>query len=97
MDDAPAPPHPEIAPPKPKSKCALVIGFIVGAVPWIISAIPQRDYRQIGWVVVSCFGVPIVAIVLAIIPRTRRGGLGMLLACGLGWLVLGALCGGLIK
>lgn len=41
------------------------------------------------------FGLPLLAIVIAIAPRTRSFGLGMLLACGLGWLVLLSICGGL--
>jgi hypothetical protein len=39
--------------------------------------------------------LPLVALVLAIIRPTRPFGLGMLLACGLGWLILFSICGGL--
>jgi hypothetical protein len=41
------------------------------------------------------FGLPLLAIGLATVPRTRSFGLGMLLACGLGWLFLLSICGGL--
>lgn len=38
-------------------------------------------------------GVPLIAIILAIIPATRKLGLGALLAWGLGAMVLFAICG----
>jgi hypothetical protein len=39
--------------------------------------------------------IPFSAIVLAIIPATRKFGLGLLLGCGAIWLIMLAICGGL--
>jgi hypothetical protein len=86
---------PPIAP--PASKIPLIAGFLTGAVPWLVCLVPQKDYNQILCLIIACFPLPILAAVLAIIPRTRRFGLGLLLACGVGWLILGAICGGVIK
>ena len=40
---------------------------------------------------------PVMAAVLAIVARTRPFGLGLLLACGFGWLVLLCICGGVFR
>lgn len=41
--------------------------------------------------------IPLLAVVLAIIPKTRRFGLGMLLGCGAIWLIMLAICGGVFR
>jgi hypothetical protein len=55
------------------------------------------EEAQVTLLLFNCFILPVIAIVVSIIPQTRRFGLGLLLACGLGWLVLGAICGGVFK
>lgn len=41
--------------------------------------------------------IPLLAVVLSIIPKTRRFGLGMLLGCGAIWLIMLAICGGAFR
>lgn len=84
------------APPAPPSIRAAATGFVVGALSWLTVLIPQRDYGQILPLLFNCFALPVIATILAIIPATRRFGLGLLLSTGLGWLVLGAICGGIL-
>lgn len=59
--------------------------------------LPLKNYGAIPFLIFDSFALPIVATVLAIVPKTRRVGLGLLLASGVGWLVLGAICGGLLR
>ncbi len=104
--DSPSPPAatpeasaatpPPSAPPVTSNK-PVIVGFILGAISWLTVLIPQRDYGQILPLIFNCFALPVIAIILAIIPPTRRFGLGLLLAAGLGWLVLGAICGGILR
>lgn len=80
-----------------KSRRLIIAGFTTGAVPWLLTLIPQKGYGQIPFLILACFIVPVLAGILALVPRTRKFGLGLLLASGLGWLVLGAICGGLFR
>ena len=94
--DAPPPPS-EAPPPRSEtrsSSAAPIAGFVLGAVAWATTATFKTE-AGIVWLLFVCFVLPVIAAVLAIIRSTRRFGLGLLLACGLGWLVLGAICGGL--
>ena len=91
--EPPASPAATGAPAVAPSRRPLIIGFGVGALSWLITLIPQRDYGQLVPLLFNCFALPVIAAVLAIIPRTRRFGLGLLLAAGGGWLILGAICG----
>jgi hypothetical protein len=71
-------------------------GFSIGAV---LSLLPLafKGYAQIPTLAFDAFIMPIVAVVLAFNPRNRPFGLGLLLACGLGWLVLLCICGGAFR
>jgi len=42
----------------------------------------------------GCTGLPLLAIILSLVRETRSFGLGMLLACALGWLILLSTWGG---
>lgn len=92
---------PELPPrdtaPEIKSRRLIIAGFITGAAPWLLTLIPQKNYGQIPFLIVACFIVPVLAGILALVPRTRKFGLGLLLASGLGWLVLAAICGGAFR
>lgn len=79
------------------AKLPIVFGFVVGAAPWLIACIPQKNYGSIPYLVFACFGMPIISIITAIVPKSRRFGLGLLLATGLGWLILGAMCSGVFR
>ena len=96
VNPPPAPPEPAKVPAPPPTKGPIMAGFVLGAVPWLLTLIAQKGYGVIPFLLFACFVMPVAAVVIALIPRTRRFGLGLLLASGLGWLVLGAICGGLI-
>ena len=89
-------PPPLAPPPRPIAKLPVVLGFIIGAVPWLAS-IRQKGLEGIPMLVFACFLLPVVGAIAAVIRPSRPYGLGVLLACGLGWLVLGAICGGLFR
>jgi hypothetical protein len=104
MNDEPATPSPtgtKGEQPKSSQKRELLIGFSSGAILGLITvllfALPNSS-DLIGFAILlllfDCVLAPIIAVILAIIPSTRRFGLGLLLACGLTWLVLLSICGG---
>jgi hypothetical protein len=90
-------PATEPAPARPGAKLPIFAGFAVGAVPWLLTLVPQRNYGAIPFLIFACFGMPVVALITALVRKSRRFGLGLLLATGLGWLILGAICGGLLR
>ena len=73
------------------------LGFFIGAVPWLLSFIPLKDYGALVFLIFACFAMPVIAAIIAIIPKTRPFGLGLLLATGLGWLILGPMCSGFFR
>ena len=91
ITDAPAPPR------KSVSQVPVLLGVLVGALPWLLSLLPMKNYGALPFLILACFGMPVISLVIALIPKSRRFGLGLLLATGLGWLVLGAICGGLLR
>jgi hypothetical protein len=78
-------------------------GFGVGLIALVVPVLGTMQMKgdAMGALMLAalfCFiVVPVTAIVLAIVRRTRKFGLGLLLACGIGFLVLLAICGGLMK
>jgi len=72
----------------------IITGFLAGALFWVMPFF-FSGYDGIPWLIFACFGLPVVSAILAIIRATRPFGLGLLLACGLGWLILLSICGGL--
>lgn len=84
-------------PSHPIVKRSIVIGFLIAATPWVPAFGLRHGYDGIPYALFACFGMPVIASGLAIIRKTRPYGLGMLIACGLGWLILGAICGGLFR
>ncbi len=79
----------------PNTKRLVGLGFSVGAAAWCGALIPGKYIFT--FLLFDCFALPVIAIVLACIPPFSKFGLGLLLASGLGWLVLGAICGGLFR
>jgi hypothetical protein len=84
------------------SKKPIVVGFCFGAAVWLslpaMAAIgigtSRNDlYITLDFLIFATMILPVLSILLAAIPSTRRFGLGLVLACGLGWLILGAICG----
>lgn len=66
--------------------------------PWAADLLQTNErYAALPFLLFACFVLPLVSLILAIIRKTRRVGLGLLLACGLGWLILGAICGGVFR
>ena len=97
MNDDPPVITPAPVPSKPVSRLPTVFGFLTGTVLWLLSCLPPNNSRGIIFLIFACFGLPVIALILAIIPASRRFGLGLLLASGLGWLILVAICGGLFR
>ena len=99
---APSPPSSvryESSPTSPSFSGGPGLGFAIGAVAWIIPLACQTKSTlliAIYGLIFAAYILPLIAAILACSKTTRAFGLGMLLACGLGWLVLGAICGGLI-
>jgi len=94
------PPPLPAPPPNRGSNRWIVAGFLVGAFFWVLPIFTDKyngGYGSIPPLLFACFVLPVASVILAIIKRTRRFGLGLLLASGLGWLVLGAMCGGLFR
>lgn len=72
----------------------IAAGFVVGVMLWAMPYL-SNGYDGIPWLIFACFLLPVISGILAAIRATRRFGLGLLLACGLGWLILLSICGGL--
>lgn len=84
-------PPPPPGPPKDPILLASA-GFACGAVLAMPIFVMKND-GSVLFLLFDLFVAPFVAIVLSIIRKTRAFGLGMLLACLVGWLWLLALCG----
>ena len=82
--------------PKSSSLMPVLLGFLTGAIPWWLSLLQLPGSGTLPFLILGSLILPIISLVIAMIPKTRRFGLGLLIATGLGWLVLGAICGGLI-
>jgi hypothetical protein len=72
----------------------IAAGFGTGVLFWAMPFVPTPDQAGVLWLLFDFFAAPIIAVALAIVVRTRPFGLGLLLACGFGWLVLLCICGG---
>jgi len=86
-------PTPLPATPAKKPKAPLLAGMLIGAVaPWFFSLVPliltngntAAGYGLYAWVL-----VPLAGIVLLLVPKTRRWGLGVLIGF-FGMLIIGA-------
>ena len=82
---------------KPQRIWHLWIGFAIGiaAGVWFLAFAGQRSRlsvatRDLIFAVIT--KLPVVAIVFAIIPRTRKFGLGLLLGCGISFLAVVGYC-----
>lgn len=71
-------------------------GFGAGC---LLAALPfsTRGTDRVPFMLFDLFAVPVIALVLSIIRSTRSFGVGLLLACGLGWLVLLGICAGVFR
>ena len=81
--------------PNPGTKRRVALGFLLGAAAWCSVLIPGNHVFL--FLIFDCFALPLIAIILACIPPFRKFGLGLLLASVIGWLVLGAMCGGTFR
>jgi hypothetical protein len=81
-------------PPPPKSGRLIAVGFVAGVLFWVPAFTNNSTF---AWIIIVPFAEPSVGIILAVIRPTRKFGLGVLLAAGLGWLILGAMCAGMLR
>jgi hypothetical protein len=95
MSEESMPPSSADKPPPAKSDWLIAVGFVVGALFWL-PPLTIRDESALAWLLIVPFAEPPVGIMLAIIRPTRKLGLGVLLAAGVGWLILGAMCAGVL-
>jgi hypothetical protein len=73
------------------------IGFACGIAPAILAALLLKTQAAPFLMIFGLSIWPLAAVVAAVLPSSRRFGLGMLLGVGLGWLVMLAICGGLLQ
>lgn len=100
-DPALPPPLPPGQPPEPSppssSGKTIVLSFGIEAGLWLTAwlALSSSSLAGLGVVFLLLAGavMPFVALVLLLPRSTRPQALGILLAAGIGWLVLGAICG----
>lgn len=78
----------------PRNTNAIVIGLLLGILPWL-PGLKGSSEEALIWLLVVPFLSPVVGVVLLIFDKTRSYGLGVLLSSGFGWLMLGAMCSGL--
>ena len=88
-------PRPQPSLTKTQRITQISIGFFAGAFFWALPFFSRGGYDGVPWLIFACFGLPVVSVIMAIIRATRSFGLGLLLASGLGWLILLSICGGL--
>lgn len=88
-------PTPSSPPPGP------ALGFVAGAVAWTLFLVLQSSSDKnvaLGAALFGFFGVgllvPLIGLVLATRQTSKQFGVGLLLASGLGWMILLAICGG---
>jgi hypothetical protein len=90
-------PHPPAdKPSRTKSVALIATGFVVGISFWAAPYAIANE-SSLAWMIIVPFAEPVAGVILAIIRPTRKFGLGVLLASGLGWLILGAMCAGLFR
>lgn len=87
---------PASKPSRARTVVPILGGFIAGAAFWV-PPFAIKNESALAWLIIVPFAEPPVAVVLAVIPATRKFGLGVLLAAGLGWLALGAMCSGMLR
>lgn len=88
------PPPPEPTPAKSK-RTEIILGLAFGLGPGLLALLLQKTDVVILPSLLAITFWPLIAIILSIVPSTRRFGLGMLLGVGFGFLVLLAVCGGM--
>lgn len=85
-------------PPRKSNPRQIIYGFLTGVGLFGLGFLfPSGNYGAVLPYLLAVTLLPLAAVVLAIIRPTRKFGLGMLLACGVLWLVLVAICGGLVR
>ena len=75
----------------------VLVGFACGIAPSILAALLFKTQASPFLMIFGMTIWPLVAVVAAVVEASRRFGLGMLLGVGLGWLVMLAICGSLLK
>lgn len=86
-------------PPQKSTRLLVALGFVTTTgVFGLAFADPNsaKNYHLFPFIL-AITALPLTAIILSIIRPTRTFGLGMLLGCGVIWLVMLAICGGAFR
>jgi hypothetical protein len=99
MDEPPLLPRPPAVPPRKLNPRQVAYGFVTGLGIFGLAYLPPPGpgYNNALPFLLAITLLPLAAIVLSVIRPTRNFGLGMLLACGVLWLVMLAICGGMFR
>ena len=87
-------PPPPPLPPKQSKALKVMLGAIVGMLPGLMALADRKSDGLIFLFLLSISIWPLTAIILAVIPKSRKFGLGMLLGAGFSLIVLFSVCGG---
>jgi hypothetical protein len=99
MDEEPPIIAKPVTSPRKSSPRQVAYGFVAGLAIFALGYLPasRNGYANLVPFILSLTLLPLAALVLAIIRPTRSFGLGLVLACGVLWLVALAICGGLFR
>jgi hypothetical protein len=97
MNEPPFIPEPAPSSPARRRSRWIAAGFGTGILLWAMPLVLASSQAGVLWLLFDSLAAPVMAAVLAIVARTRPFGLGLLLACGFGWLVLLCICGGVFR
>jgi len=89
------PPTPTEPTPKKSKATEILLGAAFGLGPGLFTMLLRKSDAVILPSLVAITLWPLLAIILSVVPASRRFGLGMLLGVGFGFMVLVAVCGGM--
>ncbi|HWA84826.1 MAG TPA: hypothetical protein VG710_01275 [Opitutus sp.] len=83
----------------PPNRRQIIAGFLTaaGIFGLLFLVPPGPRFDNVLPYLIAITLLPLAALVLSIIKSTRRFGLGMCLGCGAVWLVMLAICGGMLR
>jgi hypothetical protein len=91
----PPPSAPQNPIPKKSKATEILLGAAFGVGPGLLVLLMKKSDAIILPSLVCITLWPLLAIILSIVPASRRFGLGMLLGVGFGFMVMLSVCGGM--